>query len=59
MSGSVTLIKRGETFKIVLKKELWNRGLKETLTLEFEGTLNQNLKGYLKSQFKNNFTIEI
>ena len=33
MSASVTLTKRGGTFKIVLKKELWNQSVKETLTL--------------------------
>ena len=33
MSASVTLIKRGGTFKIVLEKELRNRKLEETLTL--------------------------
>ena len=31
MSASVTLTKGA--FQIVLKKELWNRNLKETLTL--------------------------
>ena len=33
MSASVTLPKKGGTFKIVLKKKLKNRNLKETLTL--------------------------
>ena len=65
MSVSVTLTKRGETFKIQrqrffktpIKKELLNRSFKETLTLYFKRYFKtkckRNFLNAIKRQFKN------
>ena len=49
MSASVTLTKRGGTFKIVLKKELPKRNLKTT----FKSKFTRNFKTELQKEFSN------
>ena len=60
MSASVTLTKRGGTFKLVLKKELLNRYLKGTFKSKVKNNFkHRNLQVISKSNFKDNFEIEI